>query len=376
MTKYLVYAALSSLSFTVSAESLSNNQTLYNLSAASGEILEYTLNVSSGASDLEITIANGSGDADLYVRAGSAPSNSSYDCRPYLWGNDEQCYFPSPSASTYYIQLRAYSSFTGLTLRTSYSEANIDDSTDTQTGAATWSGFADYYQDAIGLAGSALREALHEAAARNQDPMNYSQVWDALKYTDEDPNNSDNVILLYSGRSQAKTFNASGNNNQDAWNREHSWPKSHGFPSASDWAYTDIHHLRPTDVSVNAARGSKDFDNGGSAISEASGNFTDDDSFEPRDIVKGDVARMMFYMDVRYNGSDGTGVDDLTLVNYSGSAGANLGKTCTLLSWHMQDPVDDAEIERHSRVVEWQGNRNPFIDYPTWAEEIWGAQCD
>jgi len=105
---------------------------------------------------------------------------------------------------------------------------------------------------------------------------------------------------------------------------------SHGFPGSSDWAYTDIHHLRPSDASVNSTRGKKDYDNGRPALSEASGNFSDADSFKPRDSIKGDLARMMFYMDVHYNGNDNTGTDDLTLVNYTGTSGANLGSLCTL----------------------------------------------
>ena len=66
-----------------------------------------------------------------------------------------------------------------------------------------------------------------------------------------------------------------------------------------------MHHLRPEDVTVNSTRGNKDFDNGGSAVAEAPGNCTDADSFEPRDAVKGDVARMILYMAVRYEGDDG-----------------------------------------------------------------------
>lgn len=134
--------------------------------------------------------------------------------------------------------------------------------------------------------------------------------------------------------------------------------------------------MRPTDVSVNSTRGNKDFDIGGSAIAEAPGNFTDADSFEPRNAVKGDVARMMFYMAVRYNGGDNTGTVDLNLVDYSGTANGNLGKLCVLLAWHNQDPVSTTEINRHARIVQRQGNRNPFVDYPAWANEIWDAYCD
>ena len=165
-------------------------------------------------------------------------------------------------------------------------------------------------------------------------------------------------------------------NSQDAWNREHVWAKSHGFPDSSQYAYTDLHHLRPADVSVNSSRGNKDFDVGGSEISEAPGNHTDADSFEPMDKVKGDVARMIFYMDVRYEGNDNSGTPDLSIANGTTNTGAALlGDLCTLLSWHQQDPVSDWERRRNNRIFEWQKNRNPFIDNSGWASELYGASC-
>ena len=266
----------------------------------------------------------------------------------------------------------------GVSLSVTYEETediSPIEETEPATGA-TWSGFDSYYENAIGQTGQVLLDELQFLASLNHNRMSYSQVWDALRYTDEDEGNTDNVILFYSGRSQSKLFTSSGNNDPDAWNREHSWPKSHGFPGRGDWGYTDIHHLRPTDASVNSARGNRDYDVGGSEISEAPGNFRDSDSFEPRDAVKGDVARMMFYMDVRYNGNDGTGTDDLVLVDFSQTQGGELGDLCTLYDWHNQDPVSEEEIRRHSRIVERQGNRNPFVDYPNWAHEIWGQECE
>ena len=83
------------------------------------------------------------------------------------------------------------------------------------------------------------------------------------------------------------------------------------FSNESDTAYTDVHHIRPTDESVNSSRGTKDFDNGGSAHSEATDCNYDSDSWEPRDAVKGDVARMMFYMEVRYDPGVHTGWNNL-----------------------------------------------------------------
>ncbi len=355
------------------SSSLTNGQTVNNLQGAQGSETAFTINVPANAQNLSIATSGGSGDLDLHVRHGSPASTSSYDCRPYRSGNNETCTFSTPQTGTYHIMLRGYSAYSNASLTASFQTSGGGSGNNS---GSTWDGFESYYATAIGLSGIQLVNALHNTAALNHNRMSYSQVWDALRYTDEDPNNTNNVILIYTGRSQSKTFTSSGNNNPDAWNREHSWPKSHGFPSSGDWAYTDIHHLRPSDASVNSARGNKDYDNGGSSISEAPGNFTDSNSFEPRDEVKGDIARMMFYMDVRYNGGDNTGTEDLVLVDHSNTSGSELGDLCTLLSWHNQDPVSDREITRHARIVERQGNRNPFVDYPAWANQIWDSACN
>lgn len=239
---------------------------------------------------------------------------------------------------------------------------------------------AGYYNSANGLSGISLQNALHEII---NDHTKYpytsssTDVWDILKEVDEDPSNSSNVILLYTGRSQAKSENSgeSSTLGSNRWNREHVWSKSHGFPNESDTAYTDIHHLRPADESVNSSRGNKDFDNGGTAHSEATDCYSDSDSWEPRDAVKGDVARMMFYMEVRYDPgvhTDGS-TYDLELVDNTGTSGATFGKLSTLITWHTNDPVDDVERTRNDEVYSYQGNRNPFVDYPEFVNSIWGS---
>ena len=91
------------------------------LSAATGTSLSYTLTVPSGASNLTFTMSGGTGDADMYVKFGSAPTDSVYDCRPYKTGNAETCTFATPSAGTYYVRLKAYSSFSGVSLLGNYS---------------------------------------------------------------------------------------------------------------------------------------------------------------------------------------------------------------------------------------------------------------
>ncbi|HET6294987.1 MAG TPA: endonuclease [Kribbella sp.] len=225
----------------------------------------------------------------------------------------------------------------------------------------------DYYANAEGKTGAALKAALHTIIS-SQTKLSYDQVWTALQSTDQDPANSNNVILLYSGRSQSKTTN--GGNPND-WNREHVWPQSHGGFGTTAGPGTDVHHLRPEDVSVNAARGNLDFDNGGSTVAECSGCAADGDSFSPRAAVRGDVARMIFYMAVRYDGGDGfANLEPNNVVNNGSSP--YVGKLSVLKAWSAADPPDAFEQRRNQVIYDtWQHNRNPFIDHPEWVNSIW-----
>lgn len=227
----------------------------------------------------------------------------------------------------------------------------------------------DYYASAYGKTGQQLKAALNEIITEDHKPLTYSAVWNALKETDEDPNNQNNVILFYKQISHGK--NAYGRGSDD-WNREHVWAKSHGRFGTRRGPGTDLHHIKPSDATVNRARGSLDFDKGGSVVREAPLCKKDEDSWEPPDVVKGDIARMLFYMDVRYEGKDR--YLDLELVNFTGTAfsgNPQFGKLATLKQWHQDDPVSDFEKARNDKIHELQGNRNPFIDHPEWVEEIW-----
>lgn len=101
---------------------LTNGATVANLAATTGDALYYTLNVPAGATDLSFAINGGSGDADMYVRFGSQPTTSTYDCRPYRTGNAETCTISNVQAGTYHVMVRAYSSFSGVNLTGSFTE--------------------------------------------------------------------------------------------------------------------------------------------------------------------------------------------------------------------------------------------------------------
>ena len=360
---------------------LTNGVAKSNLAAATNAQLNFTIDVPAGATNLVIKASGGSGDADLHTNFGSAATTSNYDCRPYESGNNETCTVATAQTGTYHVMLNAYSSFSGLTLTASYTAdtggggggGTPPPGSDDPAGYS----YSTYYSNAIGQTGGNLKTALNGVIKQGHTKLSYTPgVWDALGFTDEDPANTNNVLLIYKGTSISKSERAGQSNSQDAWNREHVWAKSHGFPSSGQWAYTDIHHLRPSDVSINSTRSNKDFDNGGTAISEAPENKTDSDSFEPRDEVKGDVARMVFYMDVRYEGNDNSGTPDLEVPDYVGTGSSPLlGKLCSLVAWHRADAVSAQEVRRNGRIHQKQGNRNPFIDNPDWVESIYGSQC-
>ncbi len=239
---------------------------------------------------------------------------------------------------------------------------------------------AGYYDSATGT-GATLKTQLYNII-KGHTEFSYDEVWEKLKYTDEDTNNTNNVILLYTGWSYPKTDNGGA---VDNWNREHTWAKSHGNFGTADGPGTDLHHLRPTDVTVNSARGNLYFDNGGTEYSDPSrygysgtfptGCYRDGDTWEPRDEVKGDVARMIFYMATRYEGENGE--PDLEVVDYipSDDALPLHAKLSALLEWNLSDPVSNWERRRNNRVYEFQGNRNPYIDHPEWVECVWNNNC-
>ncbi|WP_026424398.1 endonuclease [Actinokineospora inagensis] len=273
--------------------------------------------------------------------------------------------------------LSAYFAHPGLTSTTAFARVDSGPTTttppstttpSTTTAPPTTGPTDDYYRSALGKTGPALKTALNQIIRTNAK-VGYDQVWDALKVTDQDPANSNNVIEIYSGRSISKASSGGGAHD---WNREHVWAKSHGDFGTATGPGTDLHHLRPEDVTVNSERGNKDFDNGGSTVADAPGNKTDADSWEPRDAVKGDIARMIFYMAVRYQGGDGfpdLEVDDTV----NNGTQPYMGKLSTLRQWNAQDPPDDFERHRNQVIYDtYQHNRNPFIDHPEWVASIFG----
>jgi len=235
-----------------------------------------------------------------------------------------------------------------------------------------------YYNSLDGLADTDLRQALQDIIANPAivRAQTYADVIDILKEADQNPAHSNQVWLVYTEQGRAKLdLQTSGGSNTGKWNREHTYPRSRGGFESIDlddiadgkdifWTTeadslrhgnSDAHALRAADGPENSSRGNQNY-----GISEYDGPISNSGSF------KGDVARSVLYMAVRYNG--------LAVVNGYPSADPDgfLGDLATLLDWHRNDPPDDFEMNRNNVIYTWQFNRNPFIDQPDLVEYIWG----
>jgi len=238
-----------------------------------------------------------------------------------------------------------------------------------------------YYSSLNGLSGSTLKQALQDIIA-NPNVVHghtYGDVELILKESDVNPLNSSQVWLMYVEQPKSKIDYQTSSSNIGVWNREHIFPQSRGgfqdgtfsssdginiwFPvSANDVlaGHGDAHHIRAEDGSENSLRSNKNYSNTNTTTTYAGPSGT-------QGSWKGDVARALMYMDVRYNA--------LNVVNGdpAENPAGNIGDLATLLAWHQQDPPDDFEMNRNNYIYTWQVNRNPFIDNPDLASYIFGS---
>lgn len=181
------------------------------------------------------------------------------------------------------------------------------------------------------------------------------------------------IRLFYTRRLIPSSDRAGGENQAepDFWNREHVWPQSYGL--SGNPARTDVHNLVPADRTINQSRSNKVFDDAATPHDECTGCRVSQDAWQPPAEVRGDVARIAFYLDVRYTGNDG--VPDLALSDDPDARSATFGKLSTLVRWHCADPVSAEELQRHEVAAAAQGNRNAFIDSPGLAGDVFGFEC-
>ena len=272
------------------------------------------------------------------------------------------------------------------------------------TGAATGKAVdaATYWAGITTRQPAQLRCALHQTI-KGHTVYPYSgrgtSTWTILELADQDPRNPENVLDLYRNRSYPKVAGRSGTGKGLTYNREHTWPKSLGFPSPTDDSgrpyapYTDAHMLYLADANYNSSRSNKALDNCRSGCTalpterqngQGGGKGRGDSNwsgeyFEVWDARKGDIARALMYMAIRYEGGrhpvtgqrepDLELTDDMRKVVMTAASPAWMGRLSTLLAWHRADPPTAAERARNDVVQRFQGNRNPFIDHPEWATE-------
>ena len=246
------------------------------------------------------------------------------------------------------------------------------------TASETYTG--SYYDSVSSLTGNELLKGLHNLMDSSHSKYTSYSSLDSY-YKNSDPYSGGGVKCFYSGEKA------------NSYNKEHVWPQSlsNGL-YGEDYGGSDLHHIRPTISAYNSKRGSAMFGpiygssgyKGGSISYQGGGkDYYTSNVFEPADSIKGDVARIIMYMYMHYN--DGT-IKDLSSItgwntksyygqmNINWVMGPNKTDECfTLLRyWNAIDPVSSDEITRNNYAAQIQGNRNPFIDHPTYADKIWG----
>ena len=234
-----------------------------------------------------------------------------------------------------------------------------------------------YYDSLEGLSGSALKQALQDIIANPAvvRAHSYGDIWEILQSADVNPLNSNQVWMHYVEAPRAKLDRQTESSGVGKWVREHVFAQSRGgfsggtsstadginiwLPTNADdilAAHADAHHIHAEDGTENGVKSNRDFGSDYNGPIGTQGKW------------RGDVARALFYMAVRYNG--------LNLVNGNPSDTSGnkiMGDLASLLVWNHSDPRDDFEMNRNNYIYTWQMNRNPFVDHPSLADYIFGA---
>lgn len=245
---------------------------------------------------------------------------------------------------------------------------------------------SNYYSSLEGLSGNSLKQALQDIIANPSEVHlhSYADIWDIIRVADQNPANHSKVWCMYIEQPMSKIDQQQSSSIVGKWNREHIFCQSRGgFEVASGdladgistWNATsasstvdgvsDAHHIRVENGQENSSRNNKNYGINNTSTVYAGPTNT-------RGSWKGDVARSLFYMAVRFNGLNIVNGDPL---EHNGTLpSGNIGDLATLLTWNSTDLRDDFEMNRNNYIYTWQNNRNPFIDYPNLVDYIFGAQ--
>lgn len=218
---------------------------------------------------------------------------------------------------------------------------------------------AKYYKSAKGKSGRDLKNALIRLTQRGHREITYKEAEKHTANLHEDRLEKDKILIFYDYELVSKdSFNSK-------WNREHIWPKSYGVDKSMT-SEADLFNIVPADMKQNSDRSNLPFTDtqkGGMYLIRP----------ERQGDIRGDLARIFFYMAVRYEGFEGEPdlelTDDPLKVNEM-----KFGPLSTLLRWHKEDGVSLDEKTRNNRIFKIQGNRNPFVDNPEYVGLIWDSQ--
>lgn len=276
----------------------------------------------------------------------------------------------------------------------------------------TGAGVSDYYATVDTSSCRALRSTLH-GVIDDHTALAYGDVYPLLNEADEDPSNPNNVLDIYRNESYVKHDSGAV-----GYNREHVWPNSHGFNDLltldgfPNPPYTDVHMLMASNTDYNSRRGNSAFGtcsgcsvdptifNAGNGVGGDPGTTADDNfynggqagagSYQVWNYRRGDLARAMLYMDVRFEGGRNSKnfqrepdlilTDNTSLIVNTGNGAfvptGYSGRLSTLLAWHNEDnQISTQEVLRNDVVANVQGNRNPFVDHPEWAAIAFASPC-
>ncbi|MCU4189382.1 endonuclease [Flavobacterium sp. HXWNR29] len=243
-----------------------------------------------------------------------------------------------------------------------------------------------YYDSLEGLSGNTLKQELQNIiASSNVRLHSYADIWEIIRTADQNPLNSNQIWDMYLEVPMSKLDQQNTSSIVGKWNREHIFPQSRGGFEVADGDYadginiwlptsasntidgvSDAHHIRAENGQENSSRNNKNYGNVNSSTVYA-GPFGTQGSW------RGDVARALFYMAVRFDGLNVVNGDPNEYLPSTTISSGNIGDLASLLTWNTTDPRDDFEMNRNNYIYTWQMNRNPFIDYPNLADYIFGA---
>ena len=243
-----------------------------------------------------------------------------------------------------------------------------------------------YYDSLEGLSGNILKQELQNIiASSNVRLHSYADIWEIIRTADQNPLNSNQIWDMYLEVPMSKLDQQNTSSIVGKWNREHIFPQSRGGFEVADGDYadginiwlptsasnridgvSDSHHIRAENGQENSSRNNKNYGNVNSSTIYAGPVGT-------QGSWRGDVARALFYMAVRFDGLNVVNGDPNEYLPSTTISSGNIGDLASLLTWNTTDPRDDFEMNRNNYIYTWQMNRNPFIDYPNLADYIFGA---